>query len=201
MTKLGSILFWTLGLLFLGGIALMVRLALRGTGNVRDALREGGWAVSDGQSPVRWTAQRARNGVTTSIEQPQAGVKLTVWTEVRVPIDAQGAEVLVTKKVPSLLSADGVLASFLGQRTPPKWDAGTPAFRECCDTWATDQQAAARWLTPRAQELLQGGMNLPQLVGVHFGEGSITARIAGDLDDPKLLEEVVSLVERLQESP
>jgi hypothetical protein len=198
MTRFGTILFTVLGLLFAGGVALMIWLALRGTANVRATLAQTGWTVRDGQSPVRWTALRTRDGLTTTVEQRQGGVKtLTVWTEVRVPADTRGVEVLITPRAPALLSADGALSSWLGQRTPPKWTGRVPAFGEACDAWATDSAAGERWLTPAAQALLLGATNLRQLVGVHIVEGTITARIAGDLDDPKLVEEVCDLVARL----
>jgi hypothetical protein len=200
MTKLGTVIFSLIGLLFLGGIALLLRLALRDTSNVKDALARAGWTLSDGSSPIVWTAQRTHDGIATSIVVKRGGVRTqTTWTEVSVPTDTGALEVLVTKQVPAMLSADGLVASFLGQKTPPKWNDGSASFRASCEAWASEPAAASRFLTSAAQErLVTAASAIGPLLGVHFADGAITARMSGELDDPKALEAVVSLVESLR---
>lgn len=195
MTRLGSIIFTVIGVLFVGFVALMIRLALRGSGNARKALEDGGWTLAEGQRPVRWSATRTRGGLTTTLEVKQSGVKQqSVWTELSVPV-ALGGEVLVTKRAPALLSADGLLASFLGAKTPPKWGGGTAAFRDALDAWATDDATGARLLTDAKQgALVAASARLTPLLGVHFADGRVMARLSGEVEDAALVEEVVALL-------
>jgi hypothetical protein len=198
MTRLGSIIFTVIGVLFVGFVALMIRLALRGGGNARKALEDGGWTLADGQRPVRWSATRTRDGVTTTLEVKQSGVKQqSVWTELSVPVVGSG-EVLVTRRAPAMLSADGVVASVFGAKSPPRWGGGTPAFRDALDAWATDDATGARLLTDAKQgALVAASARLTPLLGVHFANGRVMARLSGEVEDAALVEGVVTLLEAL----
>lgn len=203
MTRLGTIIFAVIGVLFIGFVALVLRLALRGSGsgNAREALEASGWTFAEAQRPVRWSASRTRGGVTTTLEVKQSGVKQrSVWTELWVPAELPGGEVLVTRHAPALLSADGLLASMLGAKMPPKWGGGSTAFRDGLDAWATDEATGARLLSDAKQgALVAASARLTSLQGVHFADGRVTARLWGEVEDAAPVEEVATLLATLRQ--
>ncbi len=197
MTPLGKLIFSGIGLLFLAGIALMVRLALRGTDAVRPKLSEKGWTVNDGPSAGDWTASRTKNGLTTNVAVSHSGVRQrSVWTSLKVSADTAQDDVLVTAKLPGFLAPDGVIAEAFGFKAPPGYAGGSPEFRAAYDVYASDSQAAERWLSGRVERaFLDYARSYGRGPSVRVFGGSIEARWAQSPASSQQVEDAAGLIE------
>jgi hypothetical protein len=131
MTPLGSLIFAAIGLLFVALVGAAIWWAMRGDGIMMDALRKDGWAIEKPGGLVKWTARRARSGMETSVEvRATRGTQSgrSVWTHVRVAVSTGADDVLVERKTPAFLAADGAIAAATGFTPPPRWEGGSLAF-------------------------------------------------------------------------
>lgn len=201
MTSLGTLIFGVTGVLFVAGIVALIWLATRDANNMTKVLQSGGWAVERGAagSATKWSARRVKGGVTTRIDVVAMGVQAkSVWTHVRTEADTGDDDVLVERKAPAFMAADGKLAAVLGFTPPPRWNGATAALNERYNAYASSDRVANRWLSAANQRaLLEHHENAPHPVNVRVFGGEIEARWAREPRDATQLEAVVALLESL----
>ncbi len=202
MTPLGSLIFGAIGLLFVALVGAAIWWALRGANVMTDALARDGWMVEKPGGLVRWSARRVKNGVAANIEVKATGGTQSgrsVSTHVTVATDTGADDVLVERKAPGFLAADGMLAAAMGFTPPPRWEGGSPAFNADYNAYASSAEAAARRLPPANQiAIIDYNSKAPQRVNVRFYNGTIEARWAAEPQNAKQLEGVVAMIGQLR---
>lgn len=202
MTPLGRLIFGVIGLLFIGGIAAAIWWGLSAAGAVRDKLGKDGWKIEPlAGGGNNWIARGTTRGLAATIEVRASGARQRrVQTSVRLPLDTGKADVLVTPRMPGFLASDGALAAALGFAPPPRWAGGTAAFRDACDAFASEEQAALRWLPEASQTALVAynrGASRP--VSIRFFDGAIEARVGDAPESPQQLDALLGLLVALRE--
>lgn len=202
MTPLGTLIFSAIGVLFVAVVGGAIWWVMRADGAMLDALQRDGWTVE--RPPpggnVKWRAQRLKAGITARIEVTVQGThKRSAWTQVRLATDTGADDVLVERKMPGLLAADGALAGAVGFKPPPRWPGGQPAFAEDYNAYASSEAAALRWLSPANQSAIAEFNSIaPRQVAVRFYDGAVEARWAQEPQIAAQLDGVVALLERLR---
>jgi len=174
MTRLGTLIFSALGLLFVAFVAGMIWLATRGDRQARATLEAHGWTFSgnEGSGP---------DGV--RVEERHAGVKTqTTVLEVWVAVDDAKAQVVVVRPGQSL---------FGGAQLPAAW----PGFQGGADAFATDDASARRWLPPKSQAaIVERFAAVPRMVSVRVRDGRLTVVLQGGVEDAAAIESAAALV-------
>lgn len=202
MTSLGTLIFSVIGALFVAGVAAAIWWGMRSASALDDALKREGWQLErqDSGSTVKRIARRSRAGVAASIEVISSGVKTrSVWTHVRVSVETGNDDVLVERKVPAFMAADGVLASSIGFTPPPRWEGAAPAFAADHNCYASSEAAARRWLTAANQQaILDYHEHESQRISIRVYEGTLEARWAREPADVAQINAVLALLELLR---
>ena len=201
MTPLGTFIFSAIGALFVAGVALVIWLALRDAGAMIKALESDGWSIErHPSSRIAWSARRVKAGVATRIEvSTGGGVVKGGRTSVRMDADTGTDDVLVEGKAPGFLAADGALASVVEFKPPPRWSGGSPAFVADYTAYASDENAASRWLSETNQNaIIEYHHTAPRKVPIRFFQGALETHWAGEPRDAAQIEGVVALFERLR---
>ena len=203
MTPLGTLIFSVIGALFVAAVGAAVWWGVRSASAVTAALQRDGWTIERPQhGATNWIARRVKAGIAASVEVTATGVQeKTVWTRVRMAADTGADDVLVERKMPGFLAADGAVAAAFGFKPPPRWDRGSPAFAADYNAYAASEGAAARWLSPANQSaIVDYNHTAPRKVSVRFFEDALEARWAQEPQDAAQIEGVVALLDRLRRS-
>ena len=202
MTPLGTLIFSAIGALFVAGVAAALWWGMRDAGALDDALKRDGWHIErqNSGSTVRRIARRTRAGVAASIEVISSGINTkSVWTHVRVAADTGDGEVLIERKSPGFLAADGMLAAATGFTPPPRWDGAQASLAADHNCYASSESAAQRWLTAANQQaILAYNQAAQQRVSVRVFQGALEARWAREPADRVQLEGILALLESLR---
>lgn len=202
MTPLGTLIFSAIGALFVAGVVAAIWWGLRGAGALDEALKREGWTLErqESGSTLRRIARRTRAGVEASIEVVSSGVKTrSVWTHVRLAANTGEDDVLVERKAPAFMTADGRLAASVGFVPPPRWEGALPGFATEHVAYASSESAAQRWLSEANQnEILAFNLTAPQRVAIRVYQGMVEARWAREPLDAAQIEAVVALLGMLR---